>query len=130
MDCAQFGCAQANVFLGVRTKQMTIKTNTAFARVGTTPIEPTDPWRNPLARALQKHLQRAGKSIYQLSNDSGIDAAYIWRVLNNKKNEVSREVLILLSIAFIVDDDEVDAIAEVANDLLDAAGYKTLRQIR
>ncbi len=82
---------------------------------------------DPLARALQKHLHSSGKSIYRLSNDSGIDAAYIWRVLNDQKHEVSREVLILLSIALVLDDGEVDMITDIANDLLAAAGYKSLR---
>ncbi len=59
--------------------------------------------------------------------DSGIDAAYIWRVLNSEKREVSREVLILLNVALVADERRVETLVEVANDLLDAAGYKSLR---
>lgn len=82
-----------------------------------------------LHSVLKKHLEKSGKSIYQLSKDSGIDAAYIWRVLNSDKREVSREVLILLSVGLVADERRVETLVDVANDLLDAAGYKILRAL-
>lgn len=82
-----------------------------------------------LQSALKKHLDRSGKSIYELSKDSGIDAAYIWRMLKSEKREVSREVLILLSVALVEDESRVDTLVDVANDLLDAAGYRVLRHL-
>lgn len=51
--------------------------------------ERLEDWKNVGAR-LKDQLARSGKSIYQLSKDSGIDAAYIWRVVNSEKREVSR----------------------------------------
>lgn len=83
-----------------------------------------------LPAVLKEHLEKSGKSIYQLSNDSGVDSAYIWRVLNGERHEVSREILILISVGLILDVRRVEKIVEVANELLDAAGYKPLRPIR
>lgn len=83
-----------------------------------------------LPAVLKEHLDKSGKSIYQLSNDSGVDSAYIWRVLNSERREVSREILILMSVALVLDERSVDALVEVANALLDAAGYRPLRPER
>ena len=87
-------------------------------------------YQDTLPTVLNEHLQKSGKSIYQLSNDSGVDSAYIWRVLNSERHEVSREVLIVISLALVLDERSVDTIIEVANDLLDAVGYKSLRPDR
>ncbi len=62
-----------------------------------------------------------------VSKDSGIDATYIWRVVNSEKCEVSREAIIILSVALAADDERVDHLIDIANDLLDAGSYKILR---
>ncbi len=54
-------------------------------------------------------LTAAGRSP-KVSMDSDFDAANICRVINSQRNEVSREVLLVLSAALV----------------LDAAGYKYL----
>src|SRR5436309_1743818 len=87
-------------------------------------IEP--PW-DPLAARLREMLQVSRKTIYQLSADTGIDGAYIWRIVRSERQEVSREVLVLLSISLVLDKLLADQVVEMANELLDAGGYKKLR---
>lgn len=80
-----------------------------------------------LADTLDKELKRSGKSIYQLSNESGVDAAYIWRILRGERQNVSREVLIALSIALASEPGQVDRVFNVVNEMFDAAGFRALR---
>lgn len=83
-----------------------------------------------LAAKLREHLAASGKSVYQLSRDSGVDATYLWRILRGERLEVSREVLILVSTALTADAERVDEFTFIANELLDAAGYRMLRDRR
>lgn len=87
-------------------------------------IEP--PW-DPLAARLREMLQVSRKTIYQLSADTGIDGAYIWRIVRGERVEISREVLLLMSISLVLDKSQSDQVVEMANQLLDAGGYKVLR---
>lgn len=82
---------------------------------------------DPLSVRLREILQESRKTIYQVSADTGIDGAYIWRIVRGERVEVSREVLMLLSMAMILDKSSVDQVIEMANRLLDAGGYKVLR---
>jgi len=66
-------------------------------------------------------------SFSQLADRSGVDVAHIWRIEQGEHQNVSREVLILLSIAMVLGSESVDLIVEVANEILDAAGLKMLR---
>lgn len=89
-------------------------------------IEP--PW-DPLAARLRELLQVANKTIYQVSADTGIDGAYLWRIARGERVEVSREVLMLVSLALVLDKPKLDEVVEMANRLLDAGGYKVLSKV-
>lgn len=80
-----------------------------------------------LALTVQKCRQVSGLSFTRLAERSGIDVAHLWRIEQGEHQNVSREILILLSIALIVDSTAVDHIVNVANEILDAAGFKLLR---
>lgn len=82
---------------------------------------------DPLSVKLRELLQESRKTIYQVSSDTGIDGAYIWRIVRGERVEVSREVLMLLSMAMVLDKTRVDEVVYMANRLLDAGGYKVLR---
>jgi hypothetical protein len=81
----------------------------------------------PLSARLRDLLEESQKTIYQLSVDTGIDGAYIWRIVRGERVEVSREILMLMAIALVVDKMQVEQVVEMANRLLDAGGYKVLR---
>ena len=83
--------------------------------------------RDRLALAVENCRQVSGLSLYRLAERSGIDYAHLWRIEQGEHQNVSREILLLLSIALVVDTAAVDHIVEVANDILDAAGFKLLR---
>lgn len=87
-------------------------------------VEP--PW-DPLAARLREMLQVSQKTIYQLSADTGIDGTYIWRIVRGERVEISREVLLLISLSLVLDKSQSDKVVEMANRLLDAGGYKMLR---
>ncbi len=81
----------------------------------------------PVSKELREILNEYRKTIYQISADTGIDGAYIWRIVRGERVEVSREVLLLISIAMILDTPNQEKLVETANRLLDAGGYKKLR---
>lgn len=91
-------------------------------------LRPIDGPRAPLSEQLGEILRESQKTIYQLSTDTGIDGAYIWRIVRGQRVEVSREVLMLISIALVLDRSRGDQLIEMANRLLDAGGYKMLKQ--
>jgi Cro/C1-type HTH DNA-binding domain len=81
----------------------------------------------PVSERLREVLRESRKTIYQLSADTGIDGAYLWRIVRGERVEVSREVLLLISIAMVLDRDHADQLIEMVNRFLDAGGYKVLR---
>ena len=101
------------------------RTNNGRAR--SQPVElPAKPY-DPLSERLRELLQESRKTIYQVSADTGIDGTYIWRIARGERVEVSREVLILISIALVLEKEKSDQVVEMVNRLLDAGGYKRLR---
>jgi hypothetical protein len=64
------------------------------------------------------------KTIYQLSTYKCIDSTYSWRIARWERDEVSREVLLLIDIAMVLDKSRVDQVIEMANRLLDAGGIR------
>lgn len=82
---------------------------------------------DPLSVRLREVLQESRKTIYQVSADTGIDGAYIWRIVRGDRVEVSREVLLLLSLAMVLDRSRLDEVVEIINRVLDAGGYRQLR---
>jgi len=85
--------------------------------------------RDLLALTLQKCRQESGKSTTKLAYDSGLDVAHVWRIEQGERQQVSREILVVLSLGLVLDADQVDEVIAVANQLLDAAGLKTLRPL-
>ncbi len=83
--------------------------------------------RDRLAITFRKCRETAGISLPNLAERSGIDKAHIWRLENGERPETSRETLVLLSLALVLDEEMVDCVVEVANEILDAAGLKMLR---
>lgn len=83
--------------------------------------------RDRLALTFQRCREQSGLSFSQLADRSGVDVAHIWRIEHGEHQNVSREVLILLSIAMVLGSQSVDLIVEVANEILDSAGLKMLR---
>lgn len=83
--------------------------------------------RDRLALTFRRCREQSGLSFSQLADRSGVDVAHIWRIEQGEHQNVSREVLILLSIAMVLGSESVDLIVEVANEILDAAGLKMLR---
>lgn len=71
--------------------------------------------------------ERAGKSIYRLADDSGVDGATIWKLEKGERKEMTRESLLLLSLGIVLNARQVDQVIEVANEILDAAGLRMLR---
>ena len=87
------------------------------------PLELPRDW---LALTLRECREHAGKSIYQLAKDSGVDAPNLWRMERGERQNITRETLILLSLGMVLDEKQVEQIVEYANSILDAAGLKTL----
>lgn len=87
-------------------------------------IEP--PW-NPLSAQLRELLQVCHKTIYQVSAVTAIDGAYIWRIVRGERIEISREILILIGLALILEKSQFDKVVEILNWLLDKGGYRMLR---
>ncbi len=83
--------------------------------------------RDRLALTFRKCRETAGISLPKLAERSGIDKAHIWRLENGERPETSRETLVLLSLALVLDEEMVDLVVDVANEILDAAGLKMLR---
>ena len=83
--------------------------------------------RDQLAVTFQKCRQAKGLSIADLAEVSGIDMAHIWRLEQGERPNTSRETLIVLSLAMVLDATTLDQVVEVANEILDAAGLKMLR---
>lgn len=83
--------------------------------------------RDRLAIVFQRCREESGLSFSQLADRSGVDVAHIWRIEQGEHQNVSREVLILLSIALVLGSQSVDLVVDVANEILDAAGLKMLR---
>ena len=94
------------------------------------PARPLQLPRDRLAITFRQCRERAGLSLSQLADRSGVDVAHIWRIEQGEHQNVSREILILLSIALVLGSESVDLIVEVANEILDAAGLKMLRSPR
>lgn len=80
-----------------------------------------------LGKTLQRYQEESGQSIYQLSQTSSVDAAYLWRIIRGEKHNVSREILILVAIALVLDGKTMERVITLINDLWDAAGFKKLR---
>ena len=68
-----------------------------------------------------------GKSIYRLADDSGVPGINIWKMERGECQNATRETLLLSSMAMILDRKKIDEIADVANEILDAASLKMLR---
>lgn len=83
--------------------------------------------RDRLAVTLEKRREAASISLQKLAEVSGVDVAHIWRIKQGEHANVSREVLILLSMGMVLDSRTVDQVVEIANEILDAAGLKMLR---
>jgi transcriptional regulator with XRE-family HTH domain len=83
--------------------------------------------RDRLAVTFQKCRQASGLSLPKLAQTSGIDVAHIWRIEQGEHSNVSREVLILLSLGMVLDTGTLDHVVEIVNEILDAAGLKMLR---
>lgn len=83
--------------------------------------------RDRLALTFRRCREQSGLSFSQLADRSGVDVAHIWRIEQGEHQNVSREVLILLSIAMVLGSESVDLIVDVGNEILDAAGLKMLR---
>lgn len=83
--------------------------------------------RDRLAITFQKCRQARALSLAELAQVSGIDVAHIWRIEQGERPNTSREVLIVLSMAMVLDVVTTDQVLEVANEVLDAAGLKMLR---
>lgn len=81
----------------------------------------------PFASRLREMLQKRRKTIYEISAITGIDAAYIWRIVRGERVEISREVVIKISLALVLDKDRYDEVIPTADFLLDGMGYKMLR---
>jgi transcriptional regulator with XRE-family HTH domain len=83
--------------------------------------------RDRLAITLQRCRSLSGISLAKLAVASGVDVAHIWRIEQGEHQNVSREILLLLSMGMILDPDTLDQVVAVANEILDAAGLKMLR---
>lgn len=83
--------------------------------------------RDRLAVTFQRCRQRKQLSFADLSQISGIDVAHIWRIEQSERPNTSREVLIVLSMAMVLNENTLDQVIEIANEILDAAGLKMLR---
>ena len=83
--------------------------------------------RDKLAVTFQRCRQKKQLSFAVLAQISGIDVAHIWRIEQSERPNTSREILIVLSLAMVVDENTLDQVIEVANEILDAAGLKMLR---
>ncbi len=68
------------------------------------------------------------KTTYQLSTDTGIDSVYIRQIAHSEWIEASWDVLLLISIAMVLDKEQAEQGVEMAGRLLDAGGYKVLRK--
>jgi hypothetical protein len=66
-------------------------------------------------------------TISQLSIDARIDGTYLWRTRRGERVEVSREVLVLISMTIVLDKAHADQVVEMANRLLDTGGHRMLR---
>lgn len=80
-----------------------------------------------LAATLRKYQEESGRSVYQISNTSGVDAMYLIRIMRGEKTNVSREVVIRIGVALVLEADHAEKVIETTNDLLDAAGFKRLQ---
>lgn len=85
-----------------------------------------EPPGNPFAALLRELLQKYNKTIYQLSADTGIDGAYLWRIVRGERVEISREVVIKIALAFAMDKAQAEQFLEILNPLLDRASFKTV----
>lgn len=83
--------------------------------------------RDRLAIVFQRWRCARGLSLTDLAQISAIDVAHIWRIEQGERPNTSREALIVLSMAMVLDDATLDQVLEVANEILDAAGLKMLR---
>ncbi len=83
--------------------------------------------RDRLAITFEKCRQESGRSFSKLAEASGVDVAHIWRIEQGEHQNVSREILILLSMSMVLDAATIDRVVELANEILDAAGLKMLR---
>ncbi len=86
--------------------------------------------RDRLAITLQKRRHEQGLSLAELAHISGIDVAHIWRIEQGERPNTSREVLIVLCMAMVLDIPTLDQVIEVVDETLDAAGLKMLRASR
>jgi hypothetical protein len=84
-------------------------------------------YRSGFFRFTSHTLHLVRKAMHQLSADTGIDGGYLWRIVRGERAEVSREVLMLISMSMALDRSYVDQHIELANWPLDSGGYKVLR---
>lgn len=84
-------------------------------------VEP--PW-NPLSARLRELLQAHQATIYHLSQVTGIDGAYLWRIVRGEQVEVSREILILIVLALVLDEESFRKAVCALNILLPAGGFR------
>lgn len=106
--------------------------NEQYSRVKHKPhrARPLEFPRDRLAIIFQKCRQAQGLSLSDLSQVSGIDVAHIWRIEQGERPNTSREVLIVLCMAMVLDITTLDQVIEIADEILDAAGLKSLRTSR
>jgi hypothetical protein len=83
--------------------------------------------RDRLAITFRDRREFSHLSLSKLAEASGIDVAHIWRIEQGEHQNVSRETLILLSLAMVLDAGTIEQVVEVANAILEAAGLKMLR---
>ena len=78
------------------------------------------------AKRLKELRLESGKSYYRLEQDTGITAAYIWRLEHGERSRPSPDMLVLLSLGLLLDRQELINLVEMANTLLESAGYAPL----
>ena len=64
---------------------------------------------------------------WQSIANRGIDAAYMWRIVQGKRVVVSSEVLMLISMSMVWGRSRVEQGIEMANRLLETGGSKVLK---
>ena len=79
-----------------------------------------------VAHCLRRLRSESGKSYNRLEQDTGVTAAYIWRLENGERRNPTRDVLVLLALGMVLEREQLGALLETTNALLDSAGYAPL----
>ena len=78
------------------------------------------------AETLKQLRRKADKSRYKLAQWSGLSEAYLLRLETGERANPSRDVVLMLTLALVVDCDKVDLFD--LEELLWSAGYAPLRR--